>query len=119
MTPTAILQASHADGVELILTPVGTIKATGDENAVRRWLPTIRARKADLLATLAQESPIRRWLNHIQEDDPAVIAEVLEKCRSDRAALVYFLNRAGELSPSKGIESRQTVSDRTSTNTRA
>lgn len=94
MTPAAILHAANSEGVMLVLTPAGTIKATGDAVAVNRWLPTIRTRKADLLAVLVEEQAVRRWLNHIQEDAPAIIDEVIQKCRDTPEARSYFLHRA-------------------------
>lgn len=94
MTPAAILRASQAEGVRLALTPENTIRATGDADAIRRWLPTIRARKADLLAALGEEQAVRRWLAHIQETDPAIIDDVIQKCRDTPEARSYFLHRA-------------------------
>lgn len=49
--------------------------------------------------TAADESVIRRWLAHIEEDDPAIITEVLNKCRADPDALAYFLRRVEEARP--------------------
>jgi len=43
------------------------------------------------------ESNIRSWLAHIEETDPAIIAEVMDKCRNDREARQYFLKRSGEV----------------------
>ena len=53
MTPVVIREA-EADGVSLALSPAGTIKATGDREAVDRWLPVLRAHKPDILAALAK-----------------------------------------------------------------
>lgn len=97
MSAAAIIREAQAEGVGLVLTPEGTIQATGEEQAVRRWLPTIRTRKADLLAALAEESAIRRWLAYIDEDDPEIIAEVVDKCRDNPEARAYFLSRAAEV----------------------
>jgi len=36
------------------------------------------------------ESNIRAWLAHIEETDPAIIAEVVAKCRKDLEARRYF-----------------------------
>lgn len=94
MTPAAILNASQAEGVRLALTPENTIRATGDADAIRRWLPMIRTRKPDLLAVLAEESAIRRWLAHIDEADPAIIDDVIQRCRDTPEARSYFLHRA-------------------------
>lgn len=52
MTPAAIIQQAAAEGVILPPTPAGTIKATGNGDAVTRWLPMIREHKAELLAEL-------------------------------------------------------------------
>ena len=52
MNPAHILERARADGVTLTLSSVGTIKATGEGAAVNRWLPVIRAHKAEILATL-------------------------------------------------------------------
>jgi hypothetical protein len=43
MTPAAIIREAATDGVSLALSPAGTIKATGDQAAVSRWLPVFRA----------------------------------------------------------------------------
>jgi hypothetical protein len=42
---------------------------------------------------------IRAWLDRIGETDEEVIAEVLEKCRSDPEARRYYLCRATETEP--------------------
>jgi hypothetical protein len=53
MTPAAIIREAAADGVSLALSPAGTIKATGDQAAVNRWLPVLREYKPAILAALA------------------------------------------------------------------
>ena len=52
MNPRKIIEEAHADGVELALLPTGNIKAMGDDVAVHRWLPIIRANKIDLISAL-------------------------------------------------------------------
>ena len=52
MNPATIIREAQEDGVNLALSPAGTIKATGDASAVNRWLPVLRAFKPDILATL-------------------------------------------------------------------
>lgn len=54
MTPAAIIREALADGVSLALSPVGTLKATGDQVAVNRWLPVLREHKPALLAALTE-----------------------------------------------------------------
>ena len=56
MTPAMIIQKAQADGVTLVLSPSGTIKAAGDREAVNRWLPIIREHKAELLNELRTAS---------------------------------------------------------------
>ena len=52
MNPRKIIEEAHADGVTLALSPAGNIKAVGDDVAVNRWLPIIRANKIDLISAL-------------------------------------------------------------------
>lgn len=54
MNPATIIQQAAADGVSLILSPVGTIKATGEGAAVNRWLPLIREHKPGIVAALQE-----------------------------------------------------------------
>ncbi|WP_456406042.1 hypothetical protein [Thiolapillus sp.] len=44
-----------------------------------------------------EDSNIRAWLAHIGETDPAIIAEVMDKCRDDLEARRYFLKRSEEV----------------------
>jgi hypothetical protein len=53
MTADEIMRCAAGDGVALTVTPAGTIKARGPNEAVRRWLDPVRAHKAELLALLA------------------------------------------------------------------
>lgn len=103
MTPTATIQRAAADGVRLSLSPAGTIKATGDQAPVNRWLPVIREHKPAIVKALLEASAltgeleaIRAWLAFIGENDPAIIAEVLDKCRTDAEARAYFVKRSSE-----------------------
>jgi hypothetical protein len=58
MTPAAIICEAAADGVILALSPADTIKATGDQVAVTRWLPVLREHKPDILPALAKPDPL-------------------------------------------------------------
>jgi len=53
--------------------------------------------------TSEEESNIRAWLAHIEETDPAIIAEVLDKCRNDLEARRYFLKRSEEVPESTRV----------------
>ena len=44
--------------------------------------------------TATQRSEVMRWLDHIGEDDPDVIGDVLHRCDKDADARDYFLWRA-------------------------
>jgi hypothetical protein len=44
-----------------------------------------------------EEVAIREWLAYIEETDPEIIAEVVDKCRADTGARAYFLRRAEEV----------------------
>lgn len=52
MTPATIIQRARADGVTLMLSPAGSIKAIGGDDAVERWLPIIRSHKPGIMAEL-------------------------------------------------------------------
>jgi len=62
---------------------------------------TPSAKKADIpesaTMTADEERAIRAWLAHIEETDPAIIAEVVDKCRNDLEARRYFLKRSEEV----------------------
>lgn len=47
--------------------------------------------------TAEEEAAIRAWMAHIEETNPAIIAEALDQCRADTEALAYFLHRAEEV----------------------
>lgn len=94
MIPMAIIQQAASDGVNLTLTLAGTIKATGEDVTLARWLPIIREHKPSILLalhqaancagiTLADERSIRAWLTHIGEIYTDIIAEVLDKCQNN------------------------------------
>ncbi len=52
MTPAAIIKTAATEGVRLALSPTGTIKASGDQAAVSRWIPLIREHKPGIVAEL-------------------------------------------------------------------
>ncbi|MBS1189043.1 MAG: hypothetical protein H6R10_835 [Rhodocyclaceae bacterium] len=75
MNALTIIQKATADGVNLNLSKSGRLKATGDEKAVNRWLPTIRKQRAGIVAALreaANDTSIRSfwWLIHFIDRDP-------------------------------------------------
>jgi hypothetical protein len=54
MNPAAMIRQAAEEGLSLALSPTGTIKATGNAEAVNRWLPVLREHKPALVAALAQ-----------------------------------------------------------------
>ncbi|MEO7861380.1 MAG: hypothetical protein ABIU05_13240 [Nitrospirales bacterium] len=61
MTAQAIIEQVTADGVQLALSVRGGIKASGDQEAVNRWIPIIRENKADIMAALAPDDWLAAW----------------------------------------------------------
>lgn len=49
------------------------------------------------LMTAKEEKAIRAWLAHIEETDPVIIAEVMDKCQREGEARAYFLERSKEV----------------------
>lgn len=71
MTPADILEGARADGVHLMLSPAGTIKATGDSAAVNRWVPALRAHKCEIVAALLAGAggTVFGWRLHFADAD--------------------------------------------------
>lgn len=61
MNPAAIIRDAQADGVCLVLGKPGTIKATGDGEAVNRWLAVVREHKAGIIEALTAAAPPETW----------------------------------------------------------
>ncbi|HRD87494.1 MAG TPA: hypothetical protein PK752_04425 [Accumulibacter sp.] len=73
MSAAAILRETAAAGVTLSLSATGTIKAAGEQDAVARWLTTIKANKAGIVALLAKDTAAAvswRWLLHFSDRNP-------------------------------------------------
>jgi hypothetical protein len=88
MNTAELIEQATAEGVILALSPSGTIKATGDQTAVNKWLPTIRDNKTGILCELHRErrhakvvamleaAPGTRYAVHVADasTDPVVVA---------------------------------------------
>ncbi|WP_291981959.1 MULTISPECIES: hypothetical protein [unclassified Candidatus Accumulibacter] len=79
MTAAEILRDSAAAGVTLKLSATGSIKATGTQAAVSRWLEPIRANKAGIVALLSEDANEKprtasRWLIHFADREPLEVA---------------------------------------------
>ena len=55
MNTAKLIEQAAAEGVILALSPMGTIKATGNQSAIDKWLPTIRKNKPSILCELQRE----------------------------------------------------------------
>jgi hypothetical protein len=65
-----------------------------DAVAAEPFAPTIRQPSAPM--TASEEAAIRAWLEMIEEPAPAVIDDVLNRCRHDAECRDYYLRRAAE-----------------------
>ena len=65
--------------------------------------PPAKASPGDT-ATASDETAIRAWLELIEETDPAIIADVLGRCRTDPEARDYFTRRAADADRRPGRE---------------
>ncbi len=83
-TATPATTATHEANKPVTVAPVATVAvAVGTEQA-STLLPDDGAK-------------ILEWLAHIEETDPKIIEEVLDKCRDDLVARRYFLERWEEV----------------------
>ena len=57
MNALALLAETEKAGISLAATERGTLKYSGDPDALAHWLPEIRAHKAEILAMLAANDP--------------------------------------------------------------
>lgn len=74
MSASTVLSALLSDGIQLDITDHGTLRYRGDQASIDRWLPTIRAYKAELLALLATPA----------NDPPDIRYAPPERLESDR-----------------------------------
>jgi hypothetical protein len=86
MTPATIIKKAMADGVNLALSPSGTIRATGEGAAVNRWLPVIREHKPGIVAALQEAA--NEMFCFSPPGDPANDNEALQ----ERAAIMAESN---------------------------
>ncbi len=52
MTAAAIVRRAYEEGVNLTLTPAGTIKAVGEGQAVARWLTVLQKHRSEIVNLL-------------------------------------------------------------------
>lgn len=61
--------------------------------------------------TAEQDAAIRAWLEHIDESDAEVVADVLNRCCTDLTARLYVLQCAEEMPPPPALTNRVICSD--------
>ena len=100
MTPAAIIQQAAADGVALVLSEDGAIKAGGASAPVIRWTPIFRQQKSELLFEL-QLAELDRLISIVAPayDTPADEHKLIHDTalRDLPAALQAFRAMAAEL----------------------
>lgn len=74
------------------------LKLNGEPDKVKTAAIRLRPYKAELLKRFRDDVAIRRWLAHIEETDPQIIADVIQQCHEDPEANEYFLGRTKEVS---------------------
>ena len=84
MTATPATPATQQADKPVTVAPVATVAVAEQSEPLPELLPN-------------DKSNIRAWLAHIVETDPAIIAEVVDKCRNDLEARRYFLKRSEEV----------------------
>ena len=85
----ATLQAGCKESVAAVATVTVAVQP---ESSI---MPKRQPASTELMAD--EELRIRAWLAYIEETDSEIIVEVVDKCRSDIEARVYFLHRAREV----------------------
>ena len=92
-----LLHYPDREPVEIYTSPESTLAEVlrdFPEAMLAQPLPATPTRPAKPL-TASEEGAIRAWLAVIEETDPAIIADVLGRCRTDPEARAYFAGRAG------------------------
>lgn len=88
MTPAAIIKGAMADGVNLVLSPAGSIKARGEGAAVYRWLPVIREHKPGIVTALQETGDTKPLPDPVTDARRQRVLAMLEENASARYALV-------------------------------
>jgi hypothetical protein len=98
MTPAELLHNIRADRVTLTLAPDGSLKVSGDGEAVKHWTPAIRENRERIIGLLQSpplsendRAAVTAYLAMIGETDAAAIAEEMETCRTDGGAGLAYI----------------------------
>lgn len=71
MSPTEIIKGATENGVQLTLSPTGSISAKGDPSVIDLWLPEIKQNKAAIIAELQTERRRAKVLAMLR-DNPGI-----------------------------------------------
>lgn len=99
MTLSVLIKKGGLTGI-MTVTPATTATHQPDNPATVAQVATVAVTEQPKpLPALSsdEESNIRAWLAYIEETDPTIIAEVLDKCRSDLEARRFFLKQPKEV----------------------
>jgi len=88
MTPTTIIEQAAVDGVTITLTPAGKLKAYGPNDALGRWLSTLRDYKPAIIKALALRAEFHRRLEWIADHMDADLDDLLDWYSDDTEAIV-------------------------------
>lgn len=102
-TATVATPATHEQGKGGNVANVASV-AVAKAPAVT-LIPEVQAGSVATVASVAvanqlfpeEEAAIRAWLAHIEETDPAIIADVLERCQNDAQARAFCLEQARQI----------------------
>lgn len=90
MSAEVLLQQAAGDGVTVDLTPAGTLKVRGPDQAVSQWVPKIRAHRPEIVTKLRQVTEARRRLDRVAEQLGADLADLLDWYQDDMQDIVSF-----------------------------
>ena len=97
MTLSTLIRKRDSGNAATAIPAISATQQLGDAPTVARIatvaVATRRNKKATTL-TANNELAVLWWLNSIGEDDPVMIEDVLDRCRTNLEALTYFLWRA-------------------------
>ena len=71
MSPAEIIERATEEGVQLALSPSGSISAKGDQSTIDRWLPAIKQSKVAIIAELQLEHRRAKVLTMLN-DNPGI-----------------------------------------------
>ena len=102
MTPVALIKQAAADGVRIALTDTDTVKVSGDQATVNRWIPVIREQKPGIVAALreaANDEPLpdplaearRQRVIGMLADNPGIQYAVITDAEADPEAVLLTL----------------------------